>query len=137
MDTFSYEGIKEFVEMHDMRLVDIDSMKIRKGKFEFFTDGDVQTFGLDEFDQYRSSSCKYCTDLTAENADISFGGIGAPDGYTTVLARSSIGYEIFNEAVATGYIEARPLEEYEMDKIHNLAKLKKVQMYGLSRRNKT
>ena len=136
MDTFSYEGIKEFVEMHDVRLVDIDSMKIRKGRFEFLTGEDVSTFSLDEFDQYRSSSCKYCTDLTAENADISFGGIGTPEGYTTVLARSSIGYEIFNEAVATGYIEARPLEEKEMDRVLHLAKLKKVQMYGLSRRNK-
>ena len=35
----------------------------------------------------------------AENPDISFGGAGSPQGWTTVLARSGIGYGGFNEAV--------------------------------------
>ena len=136
MDTFSYEGIKEFVENHGMRLADIEAMKIRKGKFEFEQAGQISRFSLSEFDEYRSTSCKFCTDMAAENSDISFGGVGTPDGYTTVFARSSIGYEIFNEAVENGFLEARPLADYEMDRVLNLARMKKVQMYGVNRRSK-
>jgi Coenzyme F420-reducing hydrogenase, beta subunit len=136
MDTFYYEGIKEFVENREMNLADIESMKIRKGKFEFQTQDELRVFPLEEFDQYRSSSCKYCTDMAAENSDISFGGVGTPQGWTSVLARSSIGYELFNEAVDNGYIESRLLEEKEMKNALNLAKMKKIQMYSIHRREK-
>jgi coenzyme F420 hydrogenase subunit beta len=134
MDTFYHEGIKEFVESKNMRLSDIEAMKIRKGQFEFRTHEEVKVFPLTEFDQYRSSSCKFCTDLTAENADISFGGIGTPNGWTTTLARTGMGYEIFNEAVDNGYIESRVLEKQEMERVLNLSMMKKVQMYGLNKR---
>ncbi|MBW6470071.1 MAG: Coenzyme F420 hydrogenase/dehydrogenase, beta subunit C-terminal domain [Methanosarcinaceae archaeon] len=134
MDTFSHDGIKEFVESKDMKLENIEFMKIRKGQFEFETKDETKSFALHEFDAYRSSSCKFCTDLTAENSDLSFGGVGSPQGWTTVLARSGIGYEIFNEAVDSGYIKSKTLEENEMERVLNLARMKKVQMYALNRR---
>ncbi len=134
MDTFSHDGIKEFVESKGMKLEDVEFMKIRKGQFEFETKDETKSFGLHEFDACRSSSCKFCTDLTAENSDLSFGGVGSPQGWTTVLARSGIGYEIFNEAVDSGYIKSKTLEENEMERVLNLARMKKVQMYALNRR---
>ncbi len=73
--------------------------------------------------------------MAAENTDISFGGVGTPNGWTSVLTRSSIGYEIFNEAADCGYIDARVIEEDEIQRIQNLAKMKKVQMYAFHRRN--
>jgi coenzyme F420 hydrogenase subunit beta len=72
--------------------------------------------------------------MASENTDISFGGVGTPDGYTSVLTRSSMGYEIFNEAADCGYIDARVIEDGEMQRILNLAKMKKVQMYAFHRR---
>lgn len=136
MDTFSHEGIEDFVNSKDMGLEDIEGMKIRRGKIELETGGGTKVYDLSELDPYRSSSCKYCTDLTAERAAISFGGVGTPDGWTTVLTRSGRGYEIFNEAVEAGYIEARDLEEKEMVRVLNLARMKKVQKYGVIRREK-
>jgi coenzyme F420 hydrogenase subunit beta len=115
----------------------VDAMEIRKGKFEVtLKDGKQKIFELSEFDEYRSSSCRFYTDLIAENSDISSGGVGSPRGWTTVLARSALGYEIFNEAVDNGYIEARHLTDDELEKVLNLAKMKKVQMYDLNRRQK-
>ena len=137
MDTFAYEGIKAVLESYGITLDNVDAMKIRRGKFEVtLKDGKERVFELDEFDEYRSTSCRFCTDLTAENSDISFGGVGSPRGFTTVLARSAIGYEIFNEAVDNGYIEARQLNDEELERVLNLAKMKKVQMYDLNRRQK-
>jgi len=136
MDTFSHEGTQEFVESKQLKLQDVAAMKIRRGNIELETSGETLVYSLNELDPYRSSSCKFCTDLTAENANISFGGVGTPDGWTTVLARTGRGYEIFNEAVENGYIEARDLEENEMTRVLNLARMKKVQKYGVERREK-
>ncbi len=134
MDSFDYEGLKQFIEGKNMRLGDIEAMKIRKGRFEVTTAAGKESFDLQELDNCRSSSCKYCTDMASENTDISFGGVGTPDGYTSVLTRSSMGYEIFNEAADCGYIDARVIEDGEMHRILNLAKMKKVQMYAFHRR---
>lgn len=134
MDSFDYGGLKQFIEGKNMRLGDIEAMKIRKGRLEVTTAASKESFDLQELDSFRSSSCKYCTDMASENTDISFGGVGTPDGWTSVLTRSSIGYEIFNEAADCGYINARIIEEEEMQRILNLAKMKKVQMYALHRR---
>src|SRR5690554_7654427 len=99
MDTFSYEGIKAVLGSYGILLENVNAMKIRRGKFEVtMKDGKQHVLDLSEFDEHRSSSCRFCTDLAAENSDISFGGVGSPRGWTTVLARSAIGYEIFNEA---------------------------------------
>ncbi|HWQ48818.1 MAG TPA: Coenzyme F420 hydrogenase/dehydrogenase, beta subunit C-terminal domain [Methanosarcina sp.] len=112
-------------------------LKIRKGKLEVtLKDGKQQILELSEFDEYRSSSCRFCMDLTAENSDISFGGVGNPRGWTTILTRSALRYEIFNEAVDDGYIEARHLKDDELERVLNLAKMKKVQMYDLNKRKK-
>jgi coenzyme F420 hydrogenase subunit beta len=136
MDTFSHEGIEEFVTSRHLELENIESMKIWRGKIELEKGGETFVYDLGELDPYRSSSCKYCTDLTAERAAISFGGVGTPDGWTTVFTRSGRGYEIFNEAVEMGYIESRDLEEKEMIRVLNLARMKKVQKYGVIRREK-
>jgi coenzyme F420 hydrogenase subunit beta len=134
MDSFDYGGLKQFIEGKNLRLGDIEAMKIRKGRLELTTAAAKESFDLQELDAFRSSSCKYCTDMASENTDISFGGVGTPDGWTSVLTRSSIGYEIFNEAAECGYIDARVVEEEEMQRMLNLAKMKKVQMYALHRR---
>ncbi len=136
MDTFQYEGIKEFVESKNINLQDIESMKIRKGQFEFQTPEELKVYSLDEFDIYRSSSCKYCTDMASENADISFGGVGTAKDWTTVIARTGLGYELYNEAVDNGYSESHLLKEQEMKRALTLAEMKKIQMYSVNRREK-
>jgi coenzyme F420 hydrogenase subunit beta len=39
-------------------------------------------------------ACQYCDDYSAEYADLSFGGLGAPEGWTTVITRTSLGSSI-------------------------------------------
>ena len=54
--------------------------------------------GSELFHGYRNGSCTVCTDLTAEKADLSFGGVGLKEGYTTILARTGLGLELFKDA---------------------------------------
>src|SRR4030067_3062478 len=74
MDTFNYPGLKTFIASKNIPLSDVMEMKIRKGKFSVTTETE-HTFPLRDIDAFRNGSCTVCTDLTAEKADISFGGV--------------------------------------------------------------
>jgi len=133
MDTFNYEGLKTFLASKGILLSDVNEMKIRKGKFSVKTDSD-HIFPLNDIDAFRNGSCTVCTDLTAEKADISFGGVGSKEGYTTVLARTGLGLELFKNAEDRGYIKIEPLEREGLERVLRQARAKKVQMYMIKRR---
>jgi coenzyme F420 hydrogenase subunit beta len=53
----------------------------------------------------RRHACRYCPDYSAEFADLSFGGIGAEEGWTTVITRSPLGRAAFADAAGTAKLE--------------------------------
>jgi len=57
-------------------------------------------------------ACLVCPDFSAEYADISFGGLGSPDGYTTVLIRSEKGKWVYRGALASGYIKGKKYSSF-------------------------
>jgi coenzyme F420 hydrogenase subunit beta len=136
MDAFSFDRLKNFVETEDNTPIsNIEKMTISKGKFHMIKkDGDVISHPVKEMDRLRASSCFYCVDLTSENADISIGSVGAPEGYNTILVRTGLGLEILEDAAESGYIELNPLSTKELQPVLNLANLKKVQLYNVNRR---
>ncbi|MDP2844964.1 MAG: Coenzyme F420 hydrogenase/dehydrogenase, beta subunit C-terminal domain [Candidatus Methanoperedens sp.] len=136
MDTFYYEGLKNFLDSKGIPLSTVKEMKIRKGKFAVKTDSE-HIFSLSELDAMRSGSCTVCTDLTAEKSDLSFGGVGSKEGYTTVLARTGLGLELFKDAADRGYIKIEPLERAGLERVLHQAKAKKVQMYMIKKRIET
>jgi len=56
-------------------------------------------------DEFARPACFACTDFSSEYADISCGGIGSPDGYTTALVRTTAGETLYNRAKEDGAIE--------------------------------
>ncbi|MFW5993455.1 MAG: Coenzyme F420 hydrogenase/dehydrogenase, beta subunit C-terminal domain, partial [Desulfohalobiaceae bacterium] len=50
----------------------------------------------------------YCPDYTAEFADLSFGGLGADEGWTTVLTRTPLGRAVLADAKAEALQEFSP-----------------------------
>jgi coenzyme F420-reducing hydrogenase beta subunit len=64
-----------------------------------------------ELEPHMSHPCKYCIDYVAELADISVGGVGSPDGWTTVIVRSELGWKLFDSTVKAKAIEATPFEQ--------------------------
>lgn len=133
MDTFYYDGLKTFLEQKGIPLSAVKEMKIRKGKFKVIAESE-HIFPLSDLDTLRSGSCMVCTDLTAEKSDLSFGGVGSKEGYTTVLARTGLGLELFQDAEDRGYIKIEPLERQGLERVLHLAKAKKVQMYMIKKR---
>jgi len=56
-------------------------------------------------DEFARPACFACTDFACEYADISCGGIGSPDGYTTGVLRTTVGETLYNRAKEDGAIE--------------------------------
>ncbi len=137
MDSFSYEGLRSFLELNKISMSDIEKMTIKKGKMQFIQkNGEILEVKVHDLDRYRSSSCQFCTDLTSENADISVGSVGSPEGYSTILARTGIGLEILLDAAEAGYIELQPMPRSKMKWVFNLARMKKAQQYTVRTRRR-
>jgi coenzyme F420 hydrogenase subunit beta len=56
-------------------------------------------------DEFARPACFACTDFSNEYADISCGGVGSPDGYTTTVLRTTAGETLYNRAKEDGAIE--------------------------------
>lgn len=60
---------------------------------------EVRHIPLDQLDFMKRHACRFCPDYTAEYADLSFGGLGAPEGWTTVITRSPAGRSLMADAL--------------------------------------
>jgi coenzyme F420 hydrogenase subunit beta len=60
---------------------------------------------FDVIDEFARPACFACTDFANEYADISCGGLGSPDGYTTTILRTTAGEALYNRAKRDGAIE--------------------------------
>jgi coenzyme F420 hydrogenase subunit beta len=55
-------------------------------------------------DTIRRDACRFCPDYAAEYADIAFGGIGADEGWTTVISRTPLGRAALADAKGRGVL---------------------------------
>jgi coenzyme F420 hydrogenase subunit beta len=57
-------------------------------------------------------ACYFCPDYSAEYADVSFGGIGSEEGWTTVITRTPVGRAIVADARSRMTIENNQQDNY-------------------------
>jgi coenzyme F420 hydrogenase subunit beta len=98
---------------------------------------------FDELEEVARPACLACVDFSNDYADLSAGGLGSPDGHTTILVRTPKGGRIYGEAVRLGYIgelgyrdrvEARGKQADIVDSIVAFAQRKRER--GMARRRK-
>jgi len=137
MDSFAPETLYPFFENDGIELAKVVKMDINKGKFHIYYDHDgepVKSYSIRELHKFKSSSCNFCTDLTAENADISIGSVGSGPKKNTAFARTGIGTEIIEDAAQKGYLKIEPYNAINLNAVLFLAKLKKVSQYNIQKR---
>ncbi|MBC7356949.1 MAG: Coenzyme F420 hydrogenase/dehydrogenase, beta subunit C-terminal domain [Desulfacinum sp.] len=88
--------------------------------------GEIRTLDLEVLDGMKHPACRYCEDYAAEVADVSFGGIGAPEGWTSVVTRTPKGRAAFLDALG------RTLEEHDRTGAPDLADRVLEQLMGAS-----
>ena len=137
MDSFSPETLYPMFQKDGIDLEKVIKMDINKGKFNiYYADKEepVKAYTIRSLHKFKSSSCNFCTDLTAENADISVGSVGSGPKKNTVFARSALGAEIVEDAAKKGYITIEPYNAININSLLFLAKLKKVSQYTAQKR---
>ncbi len=137
MDSFAPEALYSFFDKEGVDLKQVKKMDINKGKFHLYYDPDkepVKSYTIKQLDKFKSSSCNFCTDLTAENSDISVGSVGSGPNKNTVFARTGIGAEIIEDAAKKGYLKIEPFNAINLNAVLFLAKLKKVSQYNIQKR---
>jgi len=95
------ERIKETLSVHPW---DITRMDIKGNLVIEQKDGTTETLNLSQLEGLVRPGCHSCLDFTATDADISAGSIGTPDGFTTLIIRTSTGKGFFDAAIRSGAI---------------------------------
>lgn len=125
MENFLFGNLRSIVEGRtEVDMADVNKMGISKGRFWVRSaDGNRFRVPVKHIKDYAQESCFYCLDFCGEHSDISVGGVGSPEGYSSVLVRSEKGKKVFSEFKKR--IEHNLISEEGMKIIRDLASIKK------------
>ncbi|MEE9496941.1 MAG: Coenzyme F420 hydrogenase/dehydrogenase, beta subunit C-terminal domain [Desulfobacterales bacterium] len=110
---------------------DVKKINIKEDLIIHLNSGEVKTMMLDELEFMKRFACYFCPDYSAEYADVSFGGIGAKEGWTTVITRTPVGRAIVADARSKNAIEDNRRGDYQ--KLHSQA-LQKVKAWSVEKK---
>jgi coenzyme F420 hydrogenase subunit beta len=103
--SFSSEKLPEVEGTLGMKLNDIKKINLKEDFIITKQNNEVKHIPLSELEKVARPACFACTDYANDFADISVGGIGSPEGYSTVIIRNDIGQKIFSGALRDKYVE--------------------------------
>jgi len=75
---------------------------------------------FNQLTNYMRPACRACNDFTNIFSDISFGGLGSQDKYTTVITRTEKGADIFSKVKNAGIIRVLDINEPNKNKMIEL-----------------
>lgn len=115
IENFSFNDLaRERLEKRlSIDLEEIEKVNIKEDLILNLKSGITVHIPLEEVTEVARPACLACMDFSNEYADISVGGLGSPDGFTSVLVRTDAGEAIFSEAIEQGYIRERVFEKVE------------------------
>jgi coenzyme F420 hydrogenase subunit beta len=113
---------KKFAQKHNINLDDIVKMNIKEDFILQMKSGITVHFPLEEIEMIARKACLACQYFANEFADVSVGGLGSPEGYTTLMVRSILGKQMVSDAFSSRAIEHKPTankqeSEYEKQKM--------------------
>jgi coenzyme F420 hydrogenase subunit beta len=95
---FGPEQRRRLEELGGFNWTDVRKVNVKEELLIHLLNGEIRRIPLDQLDFMKRFACQYCDDYAAEFADLSFGGIGAPEGWTTVIARTPLGRAVLADA---------------------------------------
>jgi coenzyme F420 hydrogenase subunit beta len=98
---------KGFMKSHNVTPDILDGVNIKEDFMLKLESGITVHVPLEEIEEIARPACLACKLFANDYADISVGGLGSPDGYTTVMIRTINGKKMFADAVYDGAIEYR------------------------------
>lgn len=98
---------KGVMKKHNLKPEVLDGLNIKDDFMLKLKSGLTVHVPLEEIEELARPACLACKLFANDYADISVGGLGSPDGYTTVMIRTTNGRRMFADAVYDGSIEYR------------------------------
>jgi len=136
IENFSFDDVaREILERKlDINLEEIVKLNIKDDLIITLTKGVKIHIPLEEVHEIARPACFTCKDFSNEYADISVGGLGSPDGYTTTIIRTKVGASTYDGALRDGYIQERTYESAEERKLDKTKMLAKVVSFSRMKR---
>jgi coenzyme F420 hydrogenase subunit beta len=121
---FGKKEQEKIAKIGGFRFEDVKKINIKEDLILHLNSGEVKTIMLDELEFMKRFACYFCPDYSAEYADVSFGGLGADEGWTTVITRTPVGRAIVADARSRKTIEDNQQDNYQKLQSHALKKVK-------------
>jgi coenzyme F420 hydrogenase subunit beta len=104
---------RQLEELGKFRWEEVRKINVKEDLMIHLRNQEVRCVPLDKLDFMKRHACNFCSDYSCEFADLSFGGIGAEEGWTTVISRTPAGQSLWAKAVnQKGYIEEYDRSRY-------------------------
>ena len=121
---FEKSQIKKFEKDFNIKFSDIVKINIKEDViFRLKSEGTGEKIihiPFNHLKDYMRPACNACDDFTNIFADISFGGLGSPDKYTTVIPRTEKGKSILSQVINAGIINCLDLDSNKKTKMIEL-----------------
>jgi coenzyme F420 hydrogenase subunit beta len=101
---------KELEKLGNFQWTEVLKVNLKEELMIHLHKGEVRRLPLERLGFMKRHACQFCVDYAAEYADLSFGGLGAPEGWTTVIIRSIQGHTLLSKARGA-YLELFPHKE--------------------------
>jgi len=135
MQCFTLEDLmkKDFAKKHNIKIEDIEKVNIKDKLILHMKSGLKIQIPLEEVEQIAHDACLACSDFSNDFADISAGGLGSEDGYTSIIVRNSIGKQVYSEALYKGYIQNN-IDKIYSSKIKNNKQINTIKDFAIKKR---
>jgi len=118
---FDKSQIKRFEKDFDVKFENITKINIKEDLIlKIDPEGRVVHIPFDKIVNYVRPACFSCADFTNIYSDISFGGLGSPDKYTTVIPRTEKGKKLFHKVLGEKIIKNLVLKAPEKENMKEL-----------------
>jgi coenzyme F420 hydrogenase subunit beta len=124
MENFTFSSLaKEKIEAKiGVKMDDIAKINVKEDLIITLVNGESIHVPFSLVHEFARPACLKCTEFANDFADISVGGLGSPDGYTTVIIRTEAGQGIYQSALKSQYIEEQTYDSYR-EKSDNLTSM--------------
>ncbi len=112
--------VEKFEKDFNIKFADIEKINIKEDLIFKLKNGGSGTkvvhVPFNYLNDYMRPACNACSDFTNIYADISFGGLGSQDKYTTVIPRTKMGKHILQRVIDAGIIKCSDIDSNKMNK---------------------
>jgi coenzyme F420 hydrogenase subunit beta len=108
---FGKKEQKKIADIAGISWDDVTRINLKDKLIITLKSGDKRTVELEDMESMKQYACQYCADYSSEFADISFGGIGAKEGWTTVITRTPLGRAVLADSRSMKTIEQLDVDD--------------------------